>query len=104
MHIYTVFRMTDPIKETARQRAMRTWRNQQIQRRSIKSDTTEYDKIDDEERRWNVSRSKLVAEIMSIFDKQKHDITVTYYLAVIRARKRKLLIEKLRRLREKTNE
>jgi hypothetical protein len=82
--------------ETARERATRIWRNAWIQGRT-EIHQEETSNIE-EERHLNQFKTKLVRSIKEILADSKHIQSVEHYLALIQYRKRKLLMEKLKRL------
>jgi hypothetical protein len=85
----------EPPKETARERAMRKWRNHHILKQVVA------DGVEPATMKWHNS-SKLKKEILAIFRTKNTDILMNYMIA-IKLRRRKLLKEKLRRLRESEN-
>jgi hypothetical protein len=95
--------------ETAEERAQRIWRNNRLTRKIMqpKMGETKAVKIvgqelirDNEEK--TIARS-LVKYVKQVFE-TKHNDVLTYYAASIRAEKRKLMLEKLRRLERDNGE
>jgi hypothetical protein len=94
------------IKETARQRAQRIWRNNFIQHYNIIDDTSDPDwnKIIEEDKQLNTIRARVSHEVRKIIYSKNTEI-VTHYIISLRERRRRLLKEKLARLQKsETNE
>jgi|GEM_PF-7022512 hypothetical protein len=89
--------------ETARERAQRIWRNAWIQGRT-ETQVIEQPQSIDEERKLNQFKTKLVRSIKEVLADSKHIQNVEHYLALIHHRRRKLLMEKLRRLERNRND
>lgn len=87
-----------PINETARQRASRMWRNNYIQLHTLAELEAPIDEVIEEDKKLNAVRSRLSKVIRSILS-NKNDKAINYYVVALRERRRRLLKEKLRRLR-----
>lgn len=96
----------DPPIETARERATRIWRNHYIQHHyTIIDDTSDpnWKKIVEQDKRLNSIRSKISRMILTVL-LGKNDKAITYYRLALEARHRRLLKEKLKRIRNNANE
>jgi len=90
-----MYNIDDPNKETARERAARIWHNNRIIRES---------QSQDHEPQQTAPAPTLRREILKILS-QRNDNTLRNYIIAINERRRRLLKEKLRRLRaEQSNE
>ena len=89
----------DPHKESARQRATRKWRNNQVLKES--QATGQEPQTTNQTPNLNTSRMrKMILEIISEHTNDR----LQYYMSVIDIRRRRLLKEKLRRLKETEDE
>jgi hypothetical protein len=87
----------DTRKESARERAMRKWRNHQVQRAAMADGPESIKESMKNEPKRNES-TKLRIEILKIFNEKNTNILANYMIA-INIRRKQLLEEKLRRLR-----
>jgi hypothetical protein len=91
----------EPIRETARQRAERMWRNNYI---IHQSHTTQPEgnetifEVQSDNRRLNQIRSRLAREIKETLVGTQNKKTIAHYILSIKSQKYRLLREKLRRL------
>jgi hypothetical protein len=86
--------MTDTRKESARQRATRIWHNERIIRHlRHHEEPPQHQKVP----------QTLRYELMQIFS-TKNQETIRHYIIAINERKRRLLKEKLKRLKEQISE
>jgi hypothetical protein len=90
-----MYNIDDPNKETARERAKRIWNNNRIIRESQATDQSP------QPTRHNASTLK--HEILKIFA-DKNQETLRNYIIAINERRRRLLREKLRRLRAESED
>jgi hypothetical protein len=96
--------MEESIKETARQRAMRIWRNHYIQHHTTNDqDPLPINESIEEDTRINKFTSSLKREISSIINEHNYR-SIAYYIILIKQRRRKLLQEKLRRLKQQEDQ
>jgi hypothetical protein len=96
----------EPIKESARERAQRIWRNNQIQKESMAIDESDVQALIDQsqqDKRFNTIRAKLLRSMKQIISNTQHIETIQLYKASLMIRKRKLLEEKLKRLEARVN-
>jgi vacuolar-type H+-ATPase subunit H len=84
-------------KESARQRAQRIWRNNHIQKWAKYPEQIDSTIIEDE-KRSNQIMARINRSIREVLTESNHTKAVSYYMELIRLRKRRLLKEKLRRL------
>ena len=87
--------------ETAEERAQRIWRNNQLTRKITQPRNGEVKSLEivaqEKTIEYEIRRRSIIKEVKEIFQKKRTDL-LAYYTASIRAEKRKLMLEKLRRL------
>jgi hypothetical protein len=91
---YTIHMIDKPILETAEMRAKRIWRNQQMLRKMVAENTTQETTVTYEPSRVAQAFRKAVLEVFTTNKNNK----IQMYIAALKHQKRRLLIEKIKRL------